>query len=140
VTHLLQPGHTSKWCHSLVQEYTNHHRVGLPISDNLDLVKVSLPTSKEAVKETVTVYSGTCILMDSRFSQIDNGDWRLAIRCPQLVNLTHNRTSINQSCLFFKKDLYVIIHKHTVADFRCTTRGHQISLQMILSHHVVAGI
>ena len=25
MTHLLQPGHTSKWCHSLVQEYTNHH-------------------------------------------------------------------------------------------------------------------
>ena len=25
VTHLFQQGHTSKWCHSLAQEYTNHH-------------------------------------------------------------------------------------------------------------------
>jgi endonuclease/exonuclease/phosphatase family metal-dependent hydrolase len=25
VTHLFQQGHTSKWCHFLGQEYTNHH-------------------------------------------------------------------------------------------------------------------
>jgi hypothetical protein len=25
VTHLFQRGHTSRWCHSLVQEYINHH-------------------------------------------------------------------------------------------------------------------
>jgi hypothetical protein len=33
-----------------------------------------------------------------------------------------------------------IISKYTVADFRHTRRGHQISLQMVVSHHVVAGI
>jgi hypothetical protein len=40
-------------------------------------------------------------------------------------------------CLF--KDLF-IIHKYTVADFRRTRRGHQISLVVVVSHHVVAGI
>jgi hypothetical protein len=38
-----------------------------------------------------------------------------------------------------KKDLFVYF-KYTVADFRHTRRGHQISLQMVVSHHVVAGI
>jgi len=35
--------------------------------------------------------------------------------------------------LFFKKE-------YTVAVFRHTRRGHQIPLQMAVSHHVVAGI
>jgi hypothetical protein len=35
---------------------------------------------------------------------------------------------------------FIIIHKNTVADFRCTSRGHQISLRVVVSHHVVAGI
>ena len=34
----------------------------------------------------------------------------------------------------------IIIYKYTVAVFRCATRGHQISLQVVVSHHVVAGI
>jgi hypothetical protein len=38
------------------------------------------------------------------------------------------------------KDLFIIINKYTVAVFRHTRRGHQISLQMVVSHHVVAGI
>ena len=38
------------------------------------------------------------------------------------------------------KDLNIIIHKYTVAIFRHTRRGHQISLQMAVSHHVFAGI
>jgi hypothetical protein len=36
------------------------------------------------------------------------------------------------------KDLFIIIHKYTVADFRHTRRGHQTSW-MVVSHHVVAG-
>jgi hypothetical protein len=39
-----------------------------------------------------------------------------------------------------KKELFIIIDKYTVAVFRCTRRGHQISLQVVVSHHVVAGI
>ena len=42
---------------------------------------------------------------------------------------------------FIYKDLLIIIiWNHTVAVFRHTRRGHQISLQMVVRHHVVAGI
>jgi hypothetical protein len=37
----------------------------------------------------------------------------------------------------FFKDLFIIISKYTVAVFR---RGHQITLQVVVSHHMVAGI
>jgi len=40
--------------------------------------------------------------------------------------------------LFFK-DLFYIC-EYTVAVFRHTRTGHQIPLQMVVSHHVVAGI
>jgi hypothetical protein len=40
---------------------------------------------------------------------------------------------------FFLKDLFIIC-KYTVAVFRHTRRGHQISSGMVVSHHVVAGI
>jgi hypothetical protein len=43
-------------------------------------------------------------------------------------------------CLFVFKDLFIIICKYTVALFRHTRRGYQISLQMVVSYHVVAGI
>jgi hypothetical protein len=36
-------------------------------------------------------------------------------------------------------DPKIIISKYTVAVFRHTRRGHQISLQMVVSHHEVAG-
>jgi hypothetical protein len=39
----------------------------------------------------------------------------------------------------FLKDLFIVICKYTEAVFRHTGRGHQISLQMIVSFHVVAG-
>ena len=34
VTHPFQPGHTSRRCHSLLQEYTNHHSYVEPISNH----------------------------------------------------------------------------------------------------------
>jgi len=37
--------------------------------------------------------------------------------------------------LIFKKDLF-IMYKYTVAVFRHTRRRHQISLQMVVSHHM----
>ena len=44
-------------------------------------------------------------------------------------------------CLFVFLKIYLfIICKYTVAVFRHSRRGSQISLQMVLSHHVVAGI
>jgi hypothetical protein len=39
-----------------------------------------------------------------------------------------------------KKDLFIIINKYTVAVFRRTRRGHQSSLWVVVSHHVVAEI
>jgi hypothetical protein len=39
---------------------------------------------------------------------------------------------------FFFKDLFITC-EYTVAVFRHTRRGHQIPLQMFVSHHVVAG-
>ena len=42
---------------------------------------------------------------------------------------------------FFLKKIYLlIICKYTVAVLRHSRRGRQISLQMVVSHHVVAGI
>jgi hypothetical protein len=42
--------------------------------------------------------------------------------------------------VFFPKIYLFIICKYTVTVFRHTRRGHQISLWMVVSHHVVAGI
>jgi hypothetical protein len=41
---------------------------------------------------------------------------------------------------FFLKIYLFIICKYTVVVFRYTRRGHQISLRVVVSHHVVAGI
>jgi hypothetical protein len=41
--------------------------------------------------------------------------------------------------LVFFKGLF-IIYEYTLAVFRHTRRGHQIPLQMVVNHHVVAGI
>jgi hypothetical protein len=45
-----------------------------------------------------------------------------------------------QPCSLWPKDLFIIISKYTVAVFRYTRKGHQISLWMVVSHHVIAGI
>jgi hypothetical protein len=41
---------------------------------------------------------------------------------------------------FFFFLIYLFICKYTVAVFRHSRRGSQISLRMVVSHHVVAGI
>jgi hypothetical protein len=38
------------------------------------------------------------------------------------------------------KGLFFIIHNYTVAVFRRNRRGCQVSLPVVVSHHVVAGI
>jgi hypothetical protein len=60
--------------------------------------------------------------------------------CLCCVNVTGKFSKI---FFFFFKDLFIylfIICKYTVAVFRRTRRGHQISLRVVVSHHVVAGI
>jgi hypothetical protein len=44
------------------------------------------------------------------------------------------------ACSLWPKDLFIIINRYTVAVFKHTRRGHQISLQMVVSHHVIARI
>jgi hypothetical protein len=48
--------------------------------------------------------------------------------------------SIYSFFFFFFKIYLFIICKYTVAVFRHSRRGRQILLQMVVSHHVVAGI
>ena len=40
---------------------------------------------------------------------------------------------------FFKKNYLFYVYEYTVTVFRHTRRGHQIPLQVVGSHHVVAG-
>jgi hypothetical protein len=49
-------------------------------------------------------------------------------------------SSLALKFFFFLKIYSFIICKYTVAVFRHSRRGRQISLQMVVSHHVVAGI
>jgi hypothetical protein len=60
----------------------------------------------------------------------------------QFLHLLHIEISqINIFFFFFFLKIYLFITcKYTVAVFRHTRRGRQISLQMVVSHHVVAGI
>jgi hypothetical protein len=53
-----------------------------------------------------------------------------------LVSLIHS----GQLYSLWPKDLFIIIHKYTVAVFRQARRGHPISLRVVVSHHVVVGI
>jgi hypothetical protein len=41
---------------------------------------------------------------------------------------------------FFFLKIFIYYYKYTVADFKHTIRGCQISLWVVVSHHVVAGI
>jgi hypothetical protein len=68
------------------------------------------------------------------------------------ANSAEIRTTQGCRCSFRKNDLqitndflkniylFIIILKHTVAVFRHTRRGHQISLRVVVSRHVVVGI
>ena len=49
-----------------------------------------------------------------------------------------HRVAINS--VFFLKIYLFYLYEYTVAVFRHTRKGCQISLQMVVSHHVVAGI
>jgi hypothetical protein len=42
--------------------------------------------------------------------------------------------------LFLKKVYLFYVYEYIIALFRHTRKGHKIPLQMVVSHHVVAGI
>jgi hypothetical protein len=74
--------------------------------------------------------------------------WEYTVAVQMVVSLLcgcwelNFRTSAHtgQPCLLRPRDLFIILHKYTVADFKHTRRGHQISLRVVVSHHVVTGI
>jgi hypothetical protein len=55
----------------------------------------------------------------------------------------NKQTKKLKSCFLkdlFKKFIYLFyVYEYTVAVFRHTRRGHKIPIQMVVSHHVVAG-
>jgi hypothetical protein len=67
------------------------------------------------------------------------GTWRLRKR--PMGNAAYRLfPTVCSAWLFFsERDLFVI-HKYTVAVFRCTRRGSQIALWVVVSHHMVVGI
>jgi len=48
--------------------------------------------------------------------------------------------SLQPHTIFFLRFIYFNVCEYTVTLFRHTRRGHQFSLQMVVSYHVVAGI
>jgi hypothetical protein len=69
------------------------------------------------------------------------GCWKLNFRisaCSRLPTCSGQLCSLTP-CLLRPKDLFIIIHKYTIAVFRYTRRGRQISLRVVVNHHVVAG-
>jgi hypothetical protein len=59
--------------------------------------------------------------------------WLLGIEFRTL--LTPVNLALAQRFIYF-----IIINKYTIAVFRCTRKGHQISFQVVVSYHVVARI
>jgi hypothetical protein len=61
---------------------------------------------------------------------------------PSEMVIYHLLTEMDYQAIFshLKKLIYLFyVCEYTVAVFRHTRRGHQIQLQMVVSHHVVAG-
>ena len=57
-----------------------------------------------------------------------------------LLLLPSSSSSSSSSFFFFFRYIYLFhVCEYTIAVFRRTRRGHQFSLQMVVSHHVVAG-
>jgi hypothetical protein len=72
----------------------------------------------------------------------DLGFWM----CSHVAGLKflYNQSISTFACLFililFLRFIYLFcVYEYTVAVFRHTRRGHQIPLQLVVSHHVVAG-
>jgi hypothetical protein len=68
------------------------------------------------------------------------GNWILGLLLTQVGPAHSDQLCSLSPCSLHPKDLFIIIHKYTVAVFWHTRRGSQISLQKVVSHHVVTGI
>jgi len=83
-------------------------------------------------------YGGACLShphSGDRYRQI-----LVSFEASLVYRVTSRTAKATYRSYFFLKIYLFIIHKYTVAVFRHTRRGHQISLQMVVSHHVATGI
>jgi hypothetical protein len=78
------------------------------------------------------------------FARIQDGG-TFALLCPITVSVQHLATASGEGFVLLHIFIYLflktlfILYGYTVAVFRHNRRGPQISLQMVVSHHVVAG-
>jgi hypothetical protein len=65
--------------------------------------------------------------------------WKNGGEAPQRGMLEgHSEGTRHRAFFFFLKIYLFYVYEYSVGIFRHTRRGHQITLQMVVSHHVVA--
>jgi hypothetical protein len=57
--------------------------------------------------------------------------WLLGIEFLGTLLAPVNPAHYGKLCWLRPKDLFIILYKYTVVDFRRTRRGHQVSLQVV---------
>jgi hypothetical protein len=78
--------------------------------------------------------------MDSRCEGQDDGFLFPFKNFYFFENFIYTHTHVYNMYFFLKRFIYLLYkYEYIVAVFRHTRRGHQIPLQMVVSHHVVAG-
>jgi hypothetical protein len=124
-----------RYMETSIKEPPAARRPGGALSQQLlvkDLPHHLLPEERHLVlKGTTVLYTLVCSTTAFRCHKYNNAH----VLYISFTVLHHAHDSF-----FFFFLRFIIISKYTVAVFRCTRRGHQISLQMVVSHHVVAGI
>ena len=80
------------------------------------------------------------LLLESTSSTHLMGSHASPAVCPCLLALGEMFPKPCFLFLFFFKDLSIVCMRVHCPFFRHTRRGHQIPLQVVVSHHVVAGI
>ena len=79
--------------------------------------------------------------MGGRGRQISEFEAILVYRVSSRTARATQRNPISNKQTNKQKKIYLFyVYEYSVAVFRHTRRGHQISLQMVVSHHMVAGI
>jgi hypothetical protein len=82
-------------------------------------------------RENVSVFVKTCTSKDALVEEV---------RSPSNNQFEHLSLIMCAELGKYFFNLFIILHKYTVSVFTRTRRGCQISLQVVVSHHGVAGI
>jgi hypothetical protein len=118
----------------LTAAYVQLQRIWCPLLACVGTAHTHTHTHKEQCsffKDLFMYLSTHCSCTDG--CEPSSGCWELNLE-PLLA--AFNPAHSIWPCSLRLKDLFIIIYKYTVAVFRHTRRGRQISLQMIVSHHV----